>query len=152
MRALRRARLALLAAFLLAAVLLATEVPISSILSTRSAVASTGLQLAQLRRENTALKGDLHALGTGSTIMQIAHEEYGLVGRGQSSVVVMPGGSAGSSSGAGGTSPLSSRTVPKADLVPSDAALQPPATPAAHEPTSYWQRLLHRLEFWKAYG
>jgi hypothetical protein len=46
--------------------------------------------------------------------------------------------------------PLANNPVPSSDLLPSDALLDPSATPTVavvHEP-SFWHRVVDSLEFW----
>ena len=131
---LRRARIFFLAAVLLAGVLLLTEVPITDVVHARAAAADVTTALAKIRAENKALEAQVHDLKQGSTIEQIAHQEYGLVESGQRSVVVMPGGGATGS-----------------DVVPSDSQLsQVGGGSVARGGASFWERVVQRLEFWKA--
>lgn len=151
----RRARIFFLAAVLLAGVLLLTEVPITDVVHARAAAADVTTALAKIRAENKALEAQVHDLKQGSTIEQIAHQEYGLVESGQRSVVVMPGGGAtGSVGGHGSTgtsAPLGETTIPKSDVVPSDSQLsQVGGGSVARGGASFWERVVQRLEFWKA--
>ncbi len=161
---LRRARVLFAAAVVASVFVVLTEVPFSELLHARGAVAAASAELDRLRHENGALSAEVGDLKNGSTIEQIAHEEYGLVSPGEGSVVVMPAseGSQGRRGGSGKTgktgepgeaaTPLGATTIPKSDLVPSDSPLSPAnegsRTPRHHE--SFWKRLLDRLEFWKA--
>ncbi len=145
----RRARLVLLAAVVLAAVVLGIEFPFGQLVHARAAVATTTAELAQVRRADRQLAGQVRDLASGSSIQQVAHADYGLVGRGQQSVVIMPGSRSGRVHGRGAS--LGTSTIPSSDLVPSDALLDPSAPrPSARPAASFWQRLLDRLEFWKA--
>jgi hypothetical protein len=104
-------------------------------------------QLSQLQAENRVLAGQVKAMSQPSTVARIAHEEYGLVYKGQQSVVVLPSSTDGSNRGG----PLSSTQVPKSDLFPSDAIVAPGAPPKGGvEQKGFWARLLQRIEFWKA--
>ncbi|MGO9560212.1 MAG: FtsB family cell division protein [Acidimicrobiales bacterium] len=152
---LRRARIFFLVAVVLAGVLVLTEVPIADLMHARSAASEVTSALAKVRAENRALEAQVHDLQQGSTIEQIAHQEYGLVEPGQRSVVVMPGGGAtGSVRGHGSTgtsAPLGETTIPKSDIVPTDSQVaQVGGGSAAHGGPSFWQRVVQRLEFWKA--
>lgn len=155
-----RARIVFVVAVVLAAIVLLTEFPVSSLVSARAASASAAAELSKVQSENKALASQVHDLKEGSTIEQVAHEEYGLVEPGQQSVVVMPGATSststrgGASSRTNATAPLGSSTIPKSDLVPSDAPLSPVneqqgAGTSATAASSFWKRVLERLEFWK---
>jgi Septum formation initiator len=130
-----------------AIVILATQFPLSQLFHGRATLAHASHQLAELQAENRALGGELSSLRSDDTVARIAHEEYGLVLHGERSVVVLPSpGATGVASG-----PLAETTVPRADLVPSDAIVSStaPAGPRARTP-GFWSRVLGRLEFWKA--
>ena len=141
-----RARLLLLAAFIGGVVIVATEFPFRQLLDERSSVAQGSSQLAQLNADNRALQTQVNDMKQSSTVERIAHEQYGLVQRGQRSVVVLPGG------GTGSTGPLGWQTIPKSDVFPSDSIVSPSGQsgPAPKSSGGYWSRLLSRLEFWKA--
>jgi cell division protein FtsB len=143
-----RARIVLLLAVVAGIALLTTEFPFAQLVSERSSVAQASLQLSQLQAENRVLAGQVKALSQPSTVARIAHEEYGLVYKGQQSVVVLPS----STDGSHGGGPLSSTYVPKSDLFPSDAIVAPGAPPKGGgvKQKDFWARLLQRIEFWKA--
>lgn len=147
-----RARLCFLAALVIGAIVLATELPLGNIVRARAAVAKSTTELAALRSENRSLGEQVSELRQGSTIQQIAHQEYGLVLPGQKSIVVMPGGSSGARvhghGSTGSTAPLNSNTIPKSDLVPTDSPLSPGKSSAKHG-EGFWGKVVHRLEFWK---
>ncbi|MHB1987717.1 MAG: FtsB family cell division protein [Acidimicrobiales bacterium] len=163
---LSRARLVFLVAVVLAGIIVATELPVGELLHARAAAATASVELAQVRRENKSLSEQVRDLREGASIQQIAHQQYGLVEPGQASIVVMPGSSSTGLPGSGRraksqrvehtNSPLTSATIPKADLVPSDAQLSPaPVVGGRHSGSSsagggFWQRVLDKLEFWKA--
>jgi len=144
-----RARLLVLVALILGAVIIATEFPLGQLLRGRAAVAQASAQLSRLQAQNRALAADVASLHEDATIARIAHANYGLVAEGERSIVVLPSPSAGAGEGTG---PLDSTTVPRSDLVPTDAIVS--STPSrGGEPVKregYWSRLLQRLEFWKA--
>ncbi len=146
---LRRARLLFAFSLLAAVALVATGFPIGQLVHARAAASAAASQLSRVRQENRTLAEQVRQLQSGSVIEQIAHEDYGLVLPGQRSYVVMPSGGRSTATRAG--DPLAAQPVPPSDLVPSDAALSP--SPPARGPEagqSFWQRLLNRLEFWKA--
>ena len=146
---LKRARLLFAVAVVLAVVILATSFPIGQLMQARSSAAVAATELSRVQRENRALASEVRRLKTGSAIQQIAHEDYGLVDPGQRSYVVMPRN--GSSRAGAAAGPLGNHQIPQSDLVPSDSVLSPPApsrNPGAGR--SFWQRLVNRLEFWKA--
>jgi cell division protein FtsB len=158
---LRRARLSLIAAAVVAALVLVSEVPINELMQERDAAAASATELAKLHQMNSSLAAQIRGFEDGTTVERIAHERYGLVAPGQQSVVVMPGGSPGDSVGdgsSGATAPLNADTIPQSALVPSDAMLSPGSgnssagrgsdSPGAT--ASLWQRFVNQLEFWKA--
>ena len=144
-----RARLVLLLALIAGIVITATEFPLSELMSGRAAVAQAAQQLRALQSQNKALASQVSSLHEGGTVARIAHQDYGLVAKGERSVVVLPSRSTGGSAGAG---PLSATTVPKSDLVPSDAIVSSTGggTGAVHKAAGFWERVVQRLEFWKA--
>ncbi|MHB8245086.1 MAG: FtsB family cell division protein [Acidimicrobiales bacterium] len=151
-----RARVAFAAAVVVAGVILAIEFPVGQLVSARSAVSSSGAELAKVTRENRTLAIQVRDLAKGSTIEQIAHADYGLVLPGQRSIVIMPGGQMHTGgaipghSSAGTSAPLGSTTIPRSDIVPSDSQLSPSVAPPQNNSGGFWQRVLTRLEFWKA--
>jgi cell division protein FtsB len=148
-----RARIAFVMAVVLGAIVLFVEFPIGQLVQARGAVASSSAQLSRLQSENRTLANQVRELQEGSTIEQVAHEEYGLVEPGQRSIVVMPGAGAGAVGGRGPTgasAPLGSTTIPKSDLVPTDASLSPAGGGRVSGGGGFWGRVLDRLEFWKA--
>lgn len=153
---LQRARLVFVTALVLAVVVLFTEFPIADLTHARSSVASASVELSKVQRENDALRLQVRDLKQGSTVEEIAHDEYGLVEPGQQSVVVMPSNASASAdrkSSAGGEeaeAPLGATTIPESDIVPSDAALAQVSGASTSSGDSFWHRVLDRLEFWKA--
>jgi cell division protein FtsB len=152
---LRRARLTFLAAVVVGALVLVSELPLSDLVHARAAVASTTAELNRLRAANHSLSNQISGLKQGTTIQRIAHEDYGLVSPGQKAVIVMPGGANGASvqgDGASGASlPLGSQTIPKSDLVPTDSPLSPQSGGSSTASgQGFWQRFANRIEFWKA--
>jgi len=143
----RRARLFFFVALLIAAAIVVANFPLGALLNDRSTVRAESAQLATLRAANRALAFEVRALQGAATVGRIAHEEYGLVSRGQRSLVVLPFSAV---SGASAGNPLANTPIPSSDLLPSDAILDPavPATQPAGRGPGFWQRVLDRLEFW----
>lgn len=151
--ALRRARAVFVAALFLAAGLLVAEFPLAGLVHARTSASTAAAELAAVRAENAALSRQVKALQSpwSPAIAALAHEEYGLVRPGESSVEVLPAHDAVSPDGSGDPSvaSLGATTIPHADLVPSDAVLAPEDA-GVGEGGSFWHRLVERLEFWNA--
>lgn len=64
--------------------------PTRQLLNERSQLQGAHLQLTALQRENAALRRDVSNLSDPSFIASIAHSEYGLVGKGQTSYLILP--------------------------------------------------------------
>ncbi|HEV2362243.1 MAG TPA: septum formation initiator family protein [Acidimicrobiales bacterium] len=144
-----RARLLLVLSIVVAVVIVATELPVASLLHEKQATATAAQKLATLQQENKALVADVHALDSQQTIAWLAHAEFGLVRPGQQSYVILP--SSGDSSA--GNNPLGYNPLPGIGIVPSgsdsvDATPPSSAKPAKHG-QSLWSRVVSRLEFWK---
>ncbi|MFZ0171048.1 MAG: septum formation initiator family protein [Acidimicrobiales bacterium] len=144
-----RARLLLVVAFVAGIVIVATEFPLGQLIRGRAAMAQASAQLTRLQAQNRALAAQVASLHEDATIARIAHEEYGLISKGERSIVVLP---APSRRAGTGTGPLNSTTVPRSDLVPTDAIVSPTGAGGSKpvKQAGYWARLLQRLEFWKA--
>ncbi len=140
-----RARLLLVAAFIAGIVIVATEFPLGQLMRGRAAMSEASSQLSRLQAQNRALTAEVVSLHQDATVARIAHAEYGLVSKGQRSVVVLPLPSAGSG-------PLGATTVPRSDLVPTDAIVNPAVGGDGKvvKRVGFWSRLVQRLEFWKA--
>jgi cell division protein FtsB len=147
-----RARTALLVAVIAGMVIIATEFPLGQLTRGRAAVADASQQLSLLQAQNRALSAEVTSLRQSSTVARIAHQEYGLVGKGERSIVVLPSSPPAGDSGTGPSAgPLTSTGVPKSDLVPSDAIVSPSAGTSHPDRTpGFWERVLQRLEFWRA--
>ncbi len=146
----RRARITLLGALIVAAGIVATQFPLNQLLGERTAVRQEGQQLIQLNAENRSLAGQIASLRQPDTIARLAHERYGLVAVGDQSLVVLPSvaGQPASSSDS-----LDSPVVPKSDLVPSDSLISASGATGSGSvgtPAGFWSELVQRLEFWKA--
>jgi cell division protein FtsB len=142
-----RARLFFVVALLVAVGILVANFPFGTLLSARTTIQGESARLAALRATDQRLASEVRALHDPSTVGQIAHQEYGLITSGQRSIVVLPG-SSGSRSSA--RNPLADNPVPSADLLPSDAILDPGsevAPPPSHGP-GFWHRVIGSLEFW----
>ncbi len=143
-----RARLALLVAVVLAAVIIATQLPIGRIAGERSAIAGASAELRRLQSENRSLSGTVQSLGRDSTIAKLAHEQYLLIRPGQRAYVILP-----APSSAGGTpGPLSTTKLPQNLIVPSDAGIDPVpavAVPRGAAASGLLSQVVNRLEFWR---
>ena len=142
-----RARVFFVVALLLAVAILVANFPFGTLIGERATIQAESGRLAALRATDQTLASEVQALHDPLTVGRIAHEEYGLVTAGQRSLVVLPRPGADRSTG---ENPLADNPVPPADLLPSDAILDPgsqPALPATHEP-SFWHRVVGSLEFW----
>lgn len=143
-----RARIALLVALIAGIVITATEFPLGQLMRGHAAVADAGHQLSELQARNRALAGEVSSLHRSGTVARLAHQDYGLVAKGQRSIVVLPSRAVRGT----GDSPLSSTGFPKSDLVPSDAIVSPSGGGAGKgkKVAGFWERVLQRLEFWRA--
>lgn len=142
-RRLRRARAALAGACCLAGALLVVELPLGQLVQQHSQLASVDRQLAAVSRANAHLRGAIAALRQPATVGAIAHQEYGLIQRGQKAYAILP--SAGS-----GASLVARTTVPRADLVPTSVSPYPTANgPAPALTGGLWRRVVDRLAFWR---
>jgi cell division protein FtsB len=146
-----RARIALLLALIAGIVITATEFPLGQLMRGRAEVARATQHLSHLQAQNGALASEVSSLHQSATVARIAHEDYGLIAKGQQSIVVLPSRPAGASSTVG-SGPLSATDVPGSDLVPSDAIVSPTGTGASkgHQAVGFWGRVVQRLEFWRA--
>lgn len=145
----RRARLGLLAAVVVAVALVGVQFPLTQLWHEHSAEAAASHELQELRQADSALSKQVAALEQPATVARIAHQDYGLVARGETYVVVLPG----PADTYGGAGPLADTKLPASALVPSDATVAAPASDGSGPSTrgeSFWSRLLQRLEFWKA--
>jgi cell division protein FtsB len=147
MKSLWRARLALVGAVVVAIVVVATGLPVGTIVHQREALAAVSRQLAAVEAHNTAVRAEIASLRQPATIEAIAREEYGLVRPGQRSYVILPGNGT-HTVGAGN---LGAQRIPAGDVVPAGvSALDPPAVAATgSRPAGLWSRTLNELEFWR---
>ena len=148
----QRARLFFFAALAIAVVILVANFPLGTLLRERSTLGVDTAQLATLRATDRILAAQVRALHDPATVARIAHEEYGLVAPGLRSFVVL---SAPGRSGTSSTDPLSNKAIPRSDLLPSDAILDPGAQAVTDERApgdgpGFWRRVLDNLEFWRS--
>lgn len=141
----RAPRLLLVASALASIGILATQLPLGELAATRAAVAASARRLASLDAEDRALAAEVDALRQPATVERIAHEQYGLVIPGARSVVVLPF----RGDRASGGTPLDPPLPQASELVASDGLLAPPPSPRRTAGTSFWRRVLDRLEFWR---
>jgi cell division protein FtsB len=145
----RKARFALLTSVVAAAVIVGVQFPLSELWHEHSAVAAASRELAGLERADSNLQRQVAALKNPSTIARLAHQDYGLVGPGETYEVVLPSANDARS----GADPLADNRLPPSQLVPSDATIAAPDTGppgSSGSGQSFFSRLVQRLEFWKA--
>jgi cell division protein FtsB len=159
----RRARLWLLGAVVLAAAILFAWFPGGSLLSQRSTLARTQAELADLHKQDGALAQEKKSLSDAGEIGRIARAQYQLVGPGQQVYEVLPPSGAASTgtlySGDPGShgpvAPTASSELPPGGVTTTTTV--PPSGPAshathqAHAPATpgLLSRMLHALEFWR---
>jgi cell division protein FtsB len=157
----RRARLWLLGAVIMAAVIMFAWFPVGSLLTQRSNLSGTEAELASLHKQDGALAQEKKSLSDAGEIGRIAREQYQLVSPGQQAYEVLPPSGAPSS----GT-PYSGDPGSRGPVAPTAAAELPPGgvttttTPATRPPSSthaalarpgsgLLTRMLDALEFWR---
>ncbi|MGD0742789.1 MAG: septum formation initiator family protein [Acidimicrobiales bacterium] len=147
MRSLRRARLVVAGAVLVAVAVVATGFPGATIVRQRDALAAVGRQLSAVEAHNTEVRARIASMKQDSTIEAIAREEYGLVRPGQRSYVILPG----KGDHAVGAGSLGAAQIPPGDVVPTSvSALDPPvAADNRSRQAGLWSRTLDELEFWR---
>ncbi|HUY06200.1 MAG TPA: hypothetical protein VMU99_02930 [Acidimicrobiales bacterium] len=136
----------LLVALLGTIALVAIEFPLRQLISQRVQISKTALALQIVESHNAILQHDIASLSKTSTIISIAHQEYGLVQPGQRSYVILPNAGAKQN-----MNPLSALAIP-AEVLGSISGSTTSAT-APHVVSrpvgSLWSRMLRRLEFWR---
>ncbi|HEX3334209.1 MAG TPA: septum formation initiator family protein [Acidimicrobiales bacterium] len=159
----RRARLWLLGAVVLAAVIMFAWFPASSLLSQRSNLAGTAAGLASLHTQDRALAQEKKSLSDTGEIGRIAREQYQLVSPGQQAYEVLPPSGAAAtgtpySGDPGSRGPVT--PAASAELPPGGATTTTTVAPSAarsHGPQQsqapaaapgLLSRMLHALEFW----
>ena len=162
----RPARLWLLGAVIMAAVITFAWFPVGSLLSQRSDISGIEAELATLHKQDAALAQEKKSLSDAGEIGRIAREQYQLVSPGQQSYEVLPPSGAASS----GT-PYSGDPGSRGPVAPTAAAELPPGSATTTTPTTtpttrppspahatktgsqtnsgMLARMLHSLEFWR---
>lgn len=142
---LHRARQMLLVASLGTIVLVAIEFPFRQLMSQRVQISKAALALQAIENHNAILQHDITSLSKTSTILSIAHQEYGLVQPGQHSYVILPNASAKQN-----MNPLTALVVPAEVLGSTSGTTTSVSAPHVVPPPvgSLWSRMMRRLEFW----
>jgi cell division protein FtsB len=159
----KRARLLLLGAVVVSAVVLFAWFPAESLLSQRSNLAATETQLSALHKQDAALNQEKQNLSAAAEIGRIAREQYQLVSPGQQAYEVLPPTGATSSGtpyagDPGSEPPVTPSATPElppggvtTTTTPGDGADHHSSRPAASAAagTGMLERMLHTLEFWR---
>jgi len=158
------------ALFAFAAIVFATSMPVSALLTQHGQLASTSAALDRAQAADRSLAAQAKALADGGTVSNLARTDYGLVPSGQKAYVILPPAGASASEVAGsGHVPLESPPV-----VPGSAQARALAglgtgsstggsgaggssSGAGHGRSSahgasrvgFWTRVAHTLEFWR---
>jgi cell division protein FtsB len=172
----RRARLVLLGAVVVAAGVLFAWFPASSLLSQRSDLGGTESQLSTLHSQDAALAQEQKNLSDGGEIGRIAREQYQLVSPGQQPYEVLP--PAGSTTGGipyagdpgsnGPVTPSAASELPPGDATSTTAAPAGSSAGSSHassaggasghgangagtrdQNSGLVSRMVHALEFWR---
>ena len=158
-----RARLMLVGAVVVSAVVLFAWFPASSLLTQRSALASTQSQLATLHQQDAALAQEKKNLSDAGEIGRIARQQYQLVNPGQQAYEVLPPSGSASpgtpyAGDPGSTGPVAPSATPElppggvtTTTTPSAATAAGHAdrTPSTSGGAGFVGRILHSLEFWR---
>jgi cell division protein FtsB len=155
-----RARLMLLGAVVISAVVLFAWFPAGSLLSQRSSLAANEAQLAALHKQDAALAQEKKNLSAAGEIGRIAREQYQLVAPGQQAYQVLP-----PSGAAAARTPYAGDPGSAGPVTPSATPELPPGgvttttTPAAasrgatigntQSGSGFLSRMVHSLEFWR---
>ncbi|HAM01691.1 MAG TPA: hypothetical protein DCQ30_05625 [Acidimicrobiaceae bacterium] len=159
----------MVALFAFAAIVLATSMPVSALLTQHGQLASTSTALDRAQAADRSLSAQAKALAKGVTVSRLARSDYGLVPSGQKAYVILPPAGASASEVAGsGHVPLegppvvpgsaqaralaglgtgSSTDVPGAGGSSSGAGHGRSGAHAA--PVGFWTRVARTLEFWR---
>ena len=169
-----RLRWSVVAALGFAAVVVATSMPVSDLLTQHRQLTSTAQALAATQAADRSLTAEARSLSDPSTVAGLARSEYGLVPSGQKAYVILPpvGSSATTVSGSGhvplGTPPVVPGSAESRELL----GLAPPVASggswsassmkhasASHPPDhdgqgtdptgGFWDRVVSTLEFWR---
>lgn len=158
-----RARLLLLGAAVLSAVVLFAWFPASSLLSQRSALSSTESQLATLHQQDAALAQEKKNLSDASEIGRIARQQYQLVNPGQQAYEVLPPSGAATpgtsyAGDPGSRGPVAPSATPELPPGSVTTTTTPTGDTTADNRGTQTQRsggsnllgrMLHSLEFWR---
>jgi cell division protein FtsB len=164
-------RLSVVAALALAAVVLATSMPVQALLAQHHQLDSTTAALARARAASRSLSAQVQALSDPAAVNDLARADYGLVPPGQKAYVVLaPAGSSSAAAGSGhvpldgppvvpgsalssellGLGTLSSGTGESPSASSSAAAdHRTSARRAVTDPVGFWARVAKTLEFWR---
>jgi cell division protein FtsB len=139
-------RWVLLGAALCAAVIVLAWFPARELIRQHDELGAVNGQLTTLAKRNASLSADITALSSNSTIAAIAHEQYGLVRRGQTSYVILPAVGSAAANGA-----LTTASIAPQDLIaaPIDEPRATTTGSAAAGAGSFWSRFSSHLEFWR---
>ena len=158
-----RARLLLLGAVVLSAVVLFAWFPAGSLLSQRSTLTSTQSQLTTLHQQDIALAQEKKNLSDSGEIGRIARQQYQLVNPGQQAYEVLPPSGAATprtpyAGDPGSTGPVAPSATPELPPGGVTTTTTPSASSATghggrstqpSEGTGFVGRMLHSLEFWR---
>ncbi|HEY5271680.1 MAG TPA: septum formation initiator family protein [Acidimicrobiales bacterium] len=139
-------RWVLLGAALCAAVIVVAWFPAREIVGQHNELRAVNGQLSTLAKRNASLSADISALSANSTIAAIAHEQYGLVRRGQTSYVILPAVGSSAANGA-----LTTTSIAPQDLIAAPIDQPRPASTRGSSAgsASFWSRFASHLEFWR---
>ena len=149
-----------------AAVLLATSMPVSALLTQHRQLAGTAAALASAQSADTSLAAEAKALADAGTVDRLARTDYGLVPSGQKAYVILPPAGSSSAEVAGsGHVPLDGPPVEPGSAqsqqllglggsssVPSSSGSQRSRTASGGHraaPGGFWARVARTLEFWR---
>jgi cell division protein FtsB len=155
-----RARLLLVGAAVVSAVILFAWFPFGSLLHQRSTLSGAEAQLSGLRQQDVALSQESKNLSDATEIGRIAREQYQLVSPGQQAYEVLPpAGSAapgvpyaGDPGSSTPVAPTGASELPPGGVTTTTAPARPAAhrsTPAAQSGSGMLGRMVHALEFWR---
>ncbi len=150
-----------------AMVILATNLPVGSLLSQASQQRNASAELQRVDRLNRALVIEKRQLGAPGALNVLARQNYQLVPPGQTLYEVLPpGGSAPGHPGTTNNDPGAQAPVPPAEapgmspdpnLTPASAQVAPPSGSnrtdrggtATRASTGFWSRVARSLQFWR---
>jgi cell division protein FtsB len=157
-----RARLLLLGAVVVSAVVLFAWFPAGTLVSQRSTLASTEAELATLHKQDAALAQEQKNLSDSNEIGRIAREQYQLVTPGQQAYEVLPPSGATDAGtpyagDPGSDAPVTPSAIPElppggvtTTTTPSTGSRRTaPADPTTSAGSGLVSRMLHSLEFWR---